>query len=679
MKKLLSWTVLVFVLSTQLNAQSFTSSNLPIVLITTDGNATIPDEPKILSSMKIIYSGEGIRNYVSDQNNASVLNYDGRIKIEVRGSSSQYLEKKQYGFTTLMSDNITNNNVSLLGMPIEHDWVLNGLAFDASLIRDYISYGLSQKIGNYAPRTQYCEVVINDNYSGLYLLQETIKADDNRVDVRKIGTTDTTLPDLTGGYITKADKVAGGDISAWQMSSYIGLNDVNFIHSLPKPSNVTPEQNNYIHSWFDRLESTSHAGNASVSDGYPSIIDIPSFIDFMIINELSANVDAYQFSTYFHKDKNGKLRAGPLWDLNLTYGNDLLFWNLDRSKTNTWQFNNGDNIGPKFWRDLFDNTTYKCYLSKRWNELTQSGAPLHITTLETFIDQTVNTISEATVREQTRWQSVGDQPSNINMIKSFLASRMDWMNKNIGSFSSCQNVPTPPLVIDQIMYYPSTSTAFPGSSDQEFIEITNTGNEDVNMTGIYFSGTGFVFQFPVNFILPAFGVIQLANNTETFQQLYGFSPFGKFSRNLSNERQKLTLADGYGNVIDKVEYSNQAPWPNVSDNGFHLKLISLDLDNNVGSNWSASNVPPLSNVVATDENDLTDIQLFPNPFDNIIMITSSTIINTLRLHDLEGRILENLQVESNAISLDMNKLSSGMYILTMVTNGKIIMRKVIKK
>ena len=118
---------------------------------------------------------------------------------------------------------------------------------------------------------------------------------------------------------------------------------------------VTTQQNSYIHSEFDMLGSTASTGNSSLINGYPSIIDIPSFVDFMIINELSANADAYQFSTYFHKDRNGKLRAGPIWDINLTFGNDLSIWNFDRSKTNTWQFSNGDNEGPKFWFDLYNN------------------------------------------------------------------------------------------------------------------------------------------------------------------------------------------------------------------------------------------------------------------------------------------------------------------------------------
>jgi len=110
------------------------------------------------------------------------------------------------------------------------------------------------------------------------------------------------------------------------MSSYLGANDVTFIHVQPKPEDVTAQQNDFIHTDFELLESTASTGNTSLINGYPSLIDIPSFVDFMLISELSANPDAYQFSTYFHKDRNGKLNAGPIWDNNLTFGNDLFIW-----------------------------------------------------------------------------------------------------------------------------------------------------------------------------------------------------------------------------------------------------------------------------------------------------------------------------------------------------------------
>jgi spore coat protein CotH len=284
--------------------------------------------------MKIIQRPDGSRNYLTDLNNSSFLNYEGRIGIEIRGSTSQTLPKKPYSLTTLIAGSTstsTTQNVSLLGMPAENDWILNSLAFDSSLIRDNLSYYLARQLGNYAVRTVYCEVVINGVYMGLYMLTEKIKADSNRVNIVKITATNNTLPNLTGGYITKADKVDVGEPIAWSTVPYGGGTIVNYINELPKPLEVTTQQNTYIQNVFNDLSVTARVHNSSIENGYPFIIDVPSFIDFILFNELAANVDGYQFSTFFHKDRGGKLRAVPIWDFNLTYGNDLQIGSLNRS------------------------------------------------------------------------------------------------------------------------------------------------------------------------------------------------------------------------------------------------------------------------------------------------------------------------------------------------------------
>jgi len=218
----------VFAQQTILTDQTILNdSNLPIMVITTDidpnTNAPyeIPDDPKVLATMQLIFRPDGSRNYLTDITNDSYLNYNGRIGIELRGSSSQVLNKKPYGFTTLLADDESNNNVSLLGMPSENDWVLNSLAYDPSMIRDYLSYTLAANMGNYAPRVKYIEVIVNDDYKGVYILTEKIKRDSDRVNLKKIDDEDIDFPEVTGGYIVKADKTTGGDVVAWTMSNYI--------------------------------------------------------------------------------------------------------------------------------------------------------------------------------------------------------------------------------------------------------------------------------------------------------------------------------------------------------------------------------------------------------------------------------------------------------------------------
>ncbi len=665
--------ILIFLLSYTLNvtSQTFTDSNLPIVIINTDIDPItnlpieIPDDPRVLASMKIIKHTDGSRNYVTDAATTAFLNYNGRINIEIRGSSSQDAPKKAFGLTTLKADNITNNNVSILGMPSENDWILNGLAFDKSLIRDYLCYNLSRQMGNYASRTEYCEVVINGDYKGLYILQEKIKSETNRVNVLKIAATDNTFPNVTGGYITKADKTTGGDPIAWTMG------ETNFIHELPKPINVTSQQDTYIKGEFYRLAGNTY--NQSLQDGYTSVIDVPSFVDFMMVNELASNSDVYQSSTFFHKDRNGKLRAGPVWDLNLTFGSTF----TTHSNYDVWQFSNNNRVGPDFWNELYDNGTFWCYFTKRWNELTQTGQPLNYNSINTFIDNTVVLISEATVRENVRWGTIPDQALEITYIKDWLTQRMAWINNNLGSYTTCANVVTPPLVISKINYNPQVSGSIT-SNDQEFIEITNTGGVSINLSGVYFSELGFTYQFPYNAIIAPYARIILASNTVVFQNKYGIIPFGQFTRNLSNKSQKIVLADAYGNIIDTVKYFNVAPWPTAADGlGSYLELISTTLDNNLASSWVASNNPVLS---VNEFEDDSRIKIFPMPVQDLLTVNASQNINLIEFCDLYGKQIKRINVNSSQAKIDMNDFSKGFYLIKIyMENGGYKTDKIIKQ
>ena len=667
--------------------QVFTDSNLPIVVINTDTDpftglpTEIPDDPKILANMKIIYHSDGSRNYMTDLNTAIFLNYNGRIGIEIRGSSSQALPKKPYSITTLTAGSTTTSstqNVSLLGMPSENDWILNSLAFDASLIRDNLSYYLARQMGNYASRTIYCEVVLNGVYVGLYMLSERLKADANRINILKITTSDNTLPNLSGGYITKADKTTGGDPIAWSTIAYNGV-DVNYIHELPKPVNVTSQQDAYIQSEFNNFSKTASANNSSLIDGYTNTIDVPTFVDFMILNELASNVDGYQLSSFFHKDRNGKLRAGPIWDFNLTYGNDLFFWGYDRSHTNVWQFSNGDNEGSRFWKDLFNNPNFRCYFAKRWNQLTQTGQQLNQTHINSFIDSNTLLLQEAINREHQKWETVPNHPEDVANMKTWITSRITWINNNIGGFASCANVAVPELVISQINYNPqavASPIAYP-SNDQEFIQITNNSSVTVNLSGIYISQLGISYQFPYNSTITARNSIYLASNTTVFQNRFGFEAFGQFTRNLSNKSQNLVLSDAFGNEIDKVEYFDTAPWPTDPDgNGSYLQLIDNSIDNNLASNWVASN-NIITNIEPVHQN--IQLQIYPNPANELITIKSKVKLDKIEIIDAFGQIIFSKKINDFETSANINSLSAGLYLIKISFGNKTKTTKFIKE
>ena len=658
------------------NEVNFESSNLPIVLIQTVNGQGIPNEPKIDATMQILFRENGDRNYLTDINDPDAVHYSGDIKIEVRGSTSSTWDKKPYAFTPYDSSG-EKINVSFLGMPKENDWILNGIAYDPSFMRDYLSYNLSNLIGNYASRTRYCELILNGEFRGIYIFQEKLKADDSRIDIRKIDEDDITLPQLSGGYITKTDKIAGADVVAWSMDNYGGWQS-NFVHEHPKSSTIALQQHDYIKNQFETLQSlVDPPSNNTISEGFPSLIDNPSFIDFMIINELASNVDAYEFSTFFHKDRNGKLRAGPVWDFNLTFGNDLFSWGYDRSHTDIWQFFDG-NMGPKFWKDLFDDSVFNCYLTRRWQELTSPGMPLALDEIYSFIDETKILITEAVERQELINGTSGVFDQEIIDMKSWISDRMNWMSNQLTDVSLCENVMTPPLVISKINYNPLVSPDL-DSSDFEFLELSNNSSSTINLSGIYFGGLGLSYQFPEGSFLLGDASLFLANETSSFIDRYGFEPYGEFTRSLSNDGEDLILRDAFGNIVDEVIYNDVLPWPEEADGqGSFLKLISLDFDNSLASSWVAQE-DNSENLSMDSINQNSYISIYPNPFTGIININSNlNRINRIGLINLKGQVIQTFEINEFDFQIDFSDLSRGIYILQIQTDKEILVKKILK-
>ena len=673
--KKIVFTVFLSLLCAIIQAQILTDSNLPIVVIETDGGVPIPDEPRVMGTMKIIWHQDGSRNYLSDINNPAYLNYDGRISIEVRGSTSQqFFDKKPYGLTTLQADNVTNNNVSLLGMPKENDWILNSLAFDQTGLRDVLSYELFERLGQYAVRRVYCEVMVNGDYKGLYVFMEKIKVDDDRVNIAKMDDSCNNYPEVTGGYITKADK-ANGDPVAWSMEEYGNgwwPSYTDFIHHYPKPENVTLAQNNYIYGVFTNLATVANRHDTSASMGIPSVIDIPSFVDFMLVAEYSSNVDVYSLSTFFHKDRNGKLRAGPVWDYNLTYGYDAFG---SRSRYDVWQFNNQDNNGPKFWRDLFNTDLYRCYLARRWFEQTAPGMPLSYEFVCNRMDEIEALITEAIGRDNQRWHNMTQHDQWMGDMKNWIQLRINWLNQNIGPYEGCADVDLPPLVISKIHYHPQDYWDIDGDR-LEFIEITNNGDEEVDLTGVYFRELGVTFSFPDHAQIGGHEALVLCSDSLAFRDYYNTLPFGQFTRNLSNKSENLVLADAWGNVIDEVHYYDSAPWPWEADgDGPYLELIDLNLDNSLPESWTVG-----YDLTGLDDCHEAAMGLYPNPTRDVLHVDLAETAVRCQLIAVTGNVVQETSAVAQHYDFDLSPLPSGLFVVKVqLENGKTVFRKVVKQ
>lgn len=673
--KKIVFTVFLSLLCAIIQAQILTDSNLPIVVIETDGGVPIPDEPRVMGTMKIIWHQDGSRNYLSDINNPAYLNYDGRISIEVRGSTSQqFFDKKPYGLTTLQADNVTNNNVSLLGMPKENDWILNSLAFDQTGLRDVLSYELFERLGQYAVRRVYCEVMVNGDYKGLYVFMEKIKVDDDRVNIAKMDDSCNNYPEVSGGYITKADK-PNGDPVAWSMEEY-GYGwwpyYTDFIHHYPKPENVTLAQNDYIHGVFTNLATVANRHDTSISAGIPSVIDIPSFVDFMLVAEYSSNVDVYSLSTFFHKDRNGKLRAGPVWDYNLTYGYDAFG---SRSRYDVWQFNNQDNNGPKFWRDLFNTDLYRCYLARRWFEQTAPGMPLSYEFVCNRMDEIEALITEAIGRDNQRWHNMTQHDQWMQDMKNWIQLRINWLNQNIGPYEGCADVDLPPLVISKIHYHPQDYWDIDGDR-LEFIEITNNGDEEVDLTGVYFRELGVTYSFPDHAQVGGHEALVLCSDSLAFRDYYNTLPFGQFTRNLSNKSENLVLADAWGNVIDEVHYYDSAPWPWEADGeGPYLELIDLNLDNSLPESWTVG-----YDLTGLDDCHDAAMGLYPNPTRDVLHVDLAETAVRCQLIAVTGNVVQETSAVAQHYDLDLSPLPSGLFVVKVqLENGKTVFRKVVKQ
>ena len=424
----------------------FNSSNLPIVIINTNGQ-TIIDDPRIVCDMGIIDNGIGVINSINDPFN----DYNGKISIEFRGSSSQSFPKKSYALET-QGVNGNNNNVSILGLPIENDWILYAPYSDKSLMRNFLTFDLGRKMGNYSPRTVFCELVINGDYKGIYISMEKIKRDNDRVDIAKLDSDDLSGDSLTGGYIIKIDKYTGTGGAGW-LSDFpdIGGGSLHLKYHYPEASVMLPQQLDYIEHYVDSFEYALNGPNfADTGIGYAKYIDVNSFIDLYIINELSKNIDGYRLSTYMYKDRDsngGKLTMGPFWDYNLAYGNADY---CNGGITSGWEVNSGCGDDNPFWFErLLDDTTYQNKLKCKWEYLRDRS--FHQDSLFSFIDSIALYLNDAQQRNFQQWNILGNYiwpnyyvgntyQDELIFIKDWISDRLVWIDNNIPG--NCYQLPT---------------------------------------------------------------------------------------------------------------------------------------------------------------------------------------------------------------------------------------------
>jgi hypothetical protein len=421
---------------------------VPYIVINT-GGSSIQDDPKITAQMTVYVDKEEVLT--------------SPIGIEYRGSTSFTLfAKKSYGFET-RDDAGDGVSIELLGLNEEEDWIFYGPYSDKTFLRNVLIYELSNEIGQYAVKTKFVELQINETYQGTYVLMEKIKRDKNRVNIKKLEPEDTDPADITGGYILKIDKTSGdGSPDAFYTESIgfrsdFGVNgnalnyaaygqkrgeETYFLYEYPKDDDITSIQKEYIKGYIDDFENALlGAGTGTYSD----YIDVNSFVDFFLLNELSANPDAYRISTFLHKNRGEKLKMGPIWDFNIAFGND------NRSSSEKWiykynlDYPNDLWLVPFWWEKLMADPQFKAAIKTRWNEL--KGSTFSQNNIESKMNQHIAFLNEAGSidRNYQRWEVLGVPLSfnsyvgetyddEVNYVKNWISDRIAWMDSQIQGF-----------------------------------------------------------------------------------------------------------------------------------------------------------------------------------------------------------------------------------------------------
>ena len=326
-------------------------------------------------------------------------------------------------------------------MPAANDWVLLAPYNDISMMRDVFAFDMWNNMGHWAPRTRYCEVVMNGRYIGVYILCEKIKRSENRLDIAKLKKSDTTGLDITGGYIVRIDPPDEGEksfqsevpgiITTGGMGGFGGgfpggpgggfgggfggRATVTWTYFYPKSDKLTPEQEKYISDYIKTTEKVIQSDNfADPKEGYAKYIDVESFVDYIIHTELSLNADGLKRSTYFYKTKQnadgtgGKLHAGTVWDYNLAYGNCNF---ANANKIDAWVYEGGEtNPTPAMFKRLMEDPAFVAKVKARWKELRKGY--LSDANINRFIDEHAAQLQEAQARQYTKYSDLLVPKSN---------------------------------------------------------------------------------------------------------------------------------------------------------------------------------------------------------------------------------------------------------------------------
>ncbi len=421
-------------------------THLPLVLIDTGGqeipgkvtgqtddfgetiNTLAADGRDVIDVSFVVVDNQTRNNHPSDEATLTTT-----AQIRVRGHSSRLFEKSPYQLD-FVDENGEAAPAAVMGMPAHSEWVLYGPYLDKSLVRNYMWYNIAGEVMEWAPNVRYCELILNGEYRGLYLMVETITdGEDCRLN---LSTTEQNVK--TTGYLLRGDRTTQEDLGG-QRDIYTYLERMltlrtDILIKYPGRSSLTQELRQEIELDYAAFEKALYSYDYDTDDyGYWNYIDVDNFVDYFLINEFSLNVDAGRYSTYIYKDLSGKFKLA-VWYFNNACDNfptDPLTPDQINMVSHTWYFMLCKSEG--FVERLLD----------RYDELRASV--LNETYLLNYIDETLAYLGPAVERNNQRWNDAMTQwepltpvernlhshEEAVDQLKEWLYERGIWLDENI--------------------------------------------------------------------------------------------------------------------------------------------------------------------------------------------------------------------------------------------------------
>lgn len=405
------------------DSQLYQLTNLPTVVINTDGGVDITSKEVETNSHVFIISDEGTE-----------LLADSETGVRGRGNASWDFPKKPYRLKF-------SEKRSPLGAPAKaKKWTLISNHGDKTLMRNILAFEISRRLGlEYTPFCQPVDLILNGEYKGCYQLCDQIEVAENRVDITEMKKGDTSGENLKGGYLIEIDAYAYNETSMFY--SYYGT---PVTIKSPDDEDITYEQSNYINSFYNTMESAVFTKNLTdTANGYRRYLDVESFLRHFIVGEFAGNTDTY-WSVYMYKDRTSdKLYVGPVWDYDLAFENDYRTYPIN--SLSDYIYASLGSVASEAVRKMVnyivkDDPMAHARLIEIWDEAQRNG--LDAASLLEYVDETAALLDESQKLNFKRWpildqyvhmnfQALGSYEAEVGTVRNYIEQRVVTLDRLI--------------------------------------------------------------------------------------------------------------------------------------------------------------------------------------------------------------------------------------------------------